>query len=150
MIGKSKLLVSTVCIVLAVMWIMSPFVSSAEQWVVLTDGKWYYDSNSVRSLPDNKVQVSAKIFLPSVLAEFSLASCQSLAKKYSNNKGDVYYAIWIEVFNCTTRESQKIDEIYYDKNENLLCRYSVKEPWEKVSLDRQDLPLTILYHKLCK
>ena len=151
--GKSRLSVSTVFIVLAVVWMLSPLSSFAQQWVPICEGQnatWYYDSSSVKFLPDNKVQVLAKAVsadkTADAFAELAVRLCQNLNKLYKDVQGEYSYDIVQYEFNCKTDEVRTISVTYYDKNGKILCKSTPKEiEWSKIKADSCD---RLLYQRL--
>ena len=160
--GKSRLSVSTVFIVLAVLCMLRPLTVSAQQWVPIVRGGvetslgsnmlWYYDSNSVKYLPDNKVQVSVKEALAGKKggADISAQICQSLNEAYKDVKGDYSYEVDIYEFNRTTNEYRTDFRTYYDENGNILCKDSTENSWEKLDLNNQHYLPTLVYQAVCR
>jgi hypothetical protein len=159
-IGKSRLSVSAVFIVLAIVWIVSPLTAFAQQWVLIGKGSenllWYYDSSSVKHLPGNIVQVSVKMALASKnidrWALGSLRFCQMLNEAYKDVKGDYSYDVSIREFNCAAHEHRTISLTYYDENGNILCKDSSPglDTWLKLDLNNKNNLDTLVYQAVCK
>jgi hypothetical protein len=155
-IGKSRSSVYAVFIALAVVWMLIPLTASAQQWVLFCTGgqaNEYYDSNSVKYLPDNKVQVLEK-FVPTnrsgdAVTLFEFQSCTMLNSAYQDAKGECSYEENLYELNCKTNEELTILATLYDKNGNILCKFnpSPKETWKKID---EKHCLRLLTQTLCK
>jgi hypothetical protein len=149
----SRLSVYTVFIVLAVMWILIPLASFAQQWEPYCEGenaRWYYDSSSVKLLPDDKAQVVAKAVSAGKsgdpFTDIGLRVCQNLNKLYKGVQGEYSYDITQFEFNLKTDEVRIISVTYYDKNGKILCKDTPKRiEWSKIEADSCD---RLLYQKL--
>jgi hypothetical protein len=164
-IGKSKLSISTVFIVLAVVWLLSPLTASAQQWTLVCNGQsvnMYYDSNSVKYLPDNKVQVLTKSvdvnYVGEGLNSVLLSHCrlgEAIKNiKRNNNNEKYFYTEELEELNCKTNESRDISVTFYDKNGNILCKYNYADwrseeetEWNKIA---ENNCLRLVYQAVCK
>jgi hypothetical protein len=166
-IGKSRLSVAAVFIVVVVVWILSPLTASAQQWEFI--GKsfngnmtQYYDKSSVKHLPDNIVQVTVKTDLAYEGEDFFIvlqltspeALCHTIHKEYVNNVDQVYsYNVEIEEINCKTREYRADSTTYYDQEGKVMCKQtyeSLKGKWWSIDETKgKGADQTQIYQVIC-
>ena len=103
-------------------------------WVYVTkdiDGSWYYDSNSIKHLPNKDLQVkiryevvkAAGAELIAVYRGAELIGCKSANGKKNEKMED--YAFGIFIYEFTNKDGSVMDkriyEEFYDGNNTLLC-----------------------------
>ena len=131
----------------------------SQQWVSVCKGTnvtMYYDGNSVKYLPDNKVQVLIKTVpdaalgrsYDKVLLGFCRLREQTNSVKRNNSQEESSYSEDLLELNCRTNESRGIVKTFYDKNGNILCEDSVSyKDWTKINQNTCD---RLVYEALCK
>jgi len=127
--------------------------SFAQQWELFctsAHGNMYYDSKSVKQLPNNKVQISEKFVPTNPQGEaallFYFQSCMMLNSTYADAKGDGAYTVSLDELNCKTNEGQVISKTVYDNSGKLLCTF--QPPGGKIN--KNNSCYNRLYQTFCK
>ncbi len=136
--GISRLSIYIVFIAMAVVWILSPLSSFTLQWMPILcededqHANWSYDKESVKFLPNDKVQVLVEIRSGgNILTTLRLRSCQ-ISNKLAE-EGSSTYEIRQYEFNCKTGEERVISVTYYDRNKKILCKETASGiKWTKI------------------
>lgn len=147
---KIGLVVILVVVLLFTISVSNSFAQKWELFCTSAHGNMYYDSNSAKYLPDNKVQILEK-FVPinpqgKAALLFYFQSCMMLNSAYADAKGDGSYTVSLDELNCKTNEGHVISKTVYDKNGNVLCTF--QPPGEKIN--KNDSCFKRLYQSLCK
>ena len=144
-------------ILLMIFWVINPNIVCAQNWVYLLksdDGEQlYYDSDSVKYLPDNIVQVTVKMddshieavseYSPKCDTDF----CKSKNEAYKNAEKECFYETHIYELKCSIKGFREAFGTYYDKKGNIVCKDYTKYEWMNITFD--DLGIS-LYQKFCK
>jgi hypothetical protein len=97
----------------------------SRKWIQLDkmqkSGILYYDANSVKYLPDNKVQVSAKLTGNNGTTQLLLFSC-AYPIDLKVDYGDLNSIQITNQINCTTKESLFISENFYGNKGDIMCQ----------------------------
>ena len=147
-------------IILMIFWVINPYVVCAQNWVYLVktdDGEqYYYDSDSVKYLPDNIVQVTVKIDYSrveaskcdTVLCKCNTDLCKSRNEAYKNAKEECFYETHIDELKCTNYGFREVFGTYYDKEGNIVCKDYTKNEWIN-AYNFGDVTMS-LFQKVCK
>jgi|GEM_PF-3139320 len=145
-------------IILMIFWVINPYVVCAQNWVYLVksdDGEQlFYDSDSVKYLPDNIVQVTVKVDDSRIEAgsEYSPKCdtdlCKSKNEAYKNAEKECFYETHIYELKCSNYRFREVFGTYYDKKGNIVCKDYTKYEWLN-GYNFDDMTMS-LFQKFCK
>ena len=128
----------SITLVSVVIILIGSLTLAQEHWVYVTkdiQGSWYYDSNSIKHLPNKDLQVKIRYEVVKTVGDefveftrkIQLAMCKNAIGKKTEPTAD--YALGIFIYEFTYKDGSLMDNLiyeeYYDGNNTLLCSRTI-------------------------